>query len=233
LQQRYRAISHDLNIPMKISIFPRSWQRGSSTIEASETNLATFLHLTSHGKGKNHQRFIRHTSNNKIMSARMNPPEQLIPIHRRPRRTAKKKVSFSNDSQMFIVANLRGDIEQRNKCWYSVDEIHSLKADMKCSIVRTRIDFSRRSFSMGTLVGFEKHLSADLAREYHQRKRTLFLAIHIEQRLQKSLNIPNPDRLATVALLHSQWARERACAAALLLEMDVFFSSPSADDAKL
>jgi hypothetical protein len=131
---------------------------------------------------------------------------------------------------MFIVANLRGDTEQRNKRWYSVDEIHSLKADMKCSILCTRIGTSRRNFSMEKLVGLEKQLSAGLAREYKQRKRTLFLAVHTEQRLQKAFNIPNPDRLATVALQHSQWAVEQARAAALLLEMDVFFSSPSADD---
>jgi hypothetical protein len=70
-------------------------------------------------------------------------------------------------------------------------------------------------------------------REYKQRKRTLFLAVHVEQRLQKTLNIPNPDRLATVALQHSQWAVERARAAALLLEVDVFSSLPSVDDVTL
>jgi hypothetical protein len=134
---------------------------------------------------------------------------------------------------MFIVANLRGDVGQRNKRWYSFDEILSLKANMKCSIVRTRIDISRRSVSMENLVGIEKHLSAGLAREYKQRKRTLFLAVHVEQRMQKALNIPNPDRLAIVALQHSQWAVERARVAAMLLEMDVFSSSPSPDDVKL
>jgi hypothetical protein len=163
----------------------------------------------------------------------MNPPKQLIPIYRQPRRMAKNRVSFSNGSQMFIVANVRGDIEQRKKRWYSVDENLSLKANMKCSIVDTRIDISRRSVSMEKLVGLEKYLSAGLAREYKQRKRTLFLAVHVEQRLQKTLNIPNPDRLATVALQHSQWAVERARAAALLLEVDVFSSLPSVDDVTL
>ena len=163
----------------------------------------------------------------------MNPPKQLIPIYRRPRRTAKNRVSFSKENQMFIVANVRGDIEQCNKRWYSVDENLSLKANLKCAIVRTWRDISRRSVSMEKLVGLEKHLSAGLAREYKQRKRTLFLAVHVEQRLQKTLNIPNPDRLATVALQHSQWAVERARAAALLLEVDVFSSLPSADDVTL
>ena len=163
----------------------------------------------------------------------MNPPKQLIPIYRQPRRTAKNRVSFSKDNQMFIVANVRGDIEQCNKRWYSVDENLSLKANLMCSIVRTWRDISRRSVSMEKLVGLEKHLSAGLAREYKQRKRTLFLAVHVEQRLQKAFNIPNPDRLATVALQHSQWAVERARAAALLLEVDVFSSLRSADDVTL
>ncbi len=131
------------------------------------------------------------------------------------------------------MANLRGDNEQRNKRWYSVNEIHSLKANRMCSIVHIWIDISLQSVSMETLVGLEKHLSASLAREYKQRKCTLFLAVHVEQILQKAFNIPNPDRLATVALQHSQWAVEHARASALLLEMDVFSCSPSADDVKL
>jgi len=167
------------------------------------------------------------------MIACIYPPKQLIPIHRRPRRTAKNRVSFSKDNQTFIVANLRGDNEQRNKRWYSVNEIYSLKANRMCSIVHIWIDISLQSVSMETLVGLEKHLSASLAREYKQRKCTLFLAVHVEQILQKAFNIPNPDRLATVALQHSQWAVEHARASALLLEMDVFSCSPSADDVKL
>ncbi|KAL3793566.1 hypothetical protein ACHAW5_002846 [Stephanodiscus triporus] len=142
------------------------------------------------------------------------------------------RVSFSKDSQMFVVANRRGNVGHRNKMWYSVDELLSLKADMSCLIAQTRMDISSRSFCWDKLVGLEKRLSAGLAREYKQRKRSLFLAIHAEQRLQKALDIPNPDRIATVSMRHSQWAVERARAAALLLELDIVFSSPPTGNAE-
>lgn len=153
----------------------------------------------------------------------MCPPKHLIPTHRQPRRMGR--VSFSKDSQMFVVANRCGEVGHRNKMWYSVDEILSLKADMIRSIAQTRMDISSQSFCRDKVVGLEKRLSADLAREYKQRKRSLFLAIHAEQRLQNALHIPNPDRIATVSMCHSQWAVERARAAALLLELDIFSSS--------
>ena len=42
-----------------------------------------------------------------------------------------------------------------------------------------------------------------------------------EDRWQRSVQIPHPERLAFISAKNSRWARERARAAALFLEQDV------------
>ena len=161
---------------------------------------------------------LTHYINNTIMSASTNQPKHL-------QRVVKKRVSFSKNSQVLIVVNECDDIgcrKTKKKLWYSTNEVRSFKVDRKHSIVRARMKVHHQSLGMSKLLGLERSLSADLAREYKQRKRALLIAVQAEQVLQKIMQISDPDRLATVALRHSQWAVERAHATALLLELDVY-----------
>ncbi|KAL3816327.1 hypothetical protein ACHAXA_008398 [Cyclostephanos tholiformis] len=153
--------------------------------------------------------------------------------------TNMKRVTFSESSHMYIVTNLRhGDAVHRRRLWYTPDEILTMKANVKFSILQTRRDISRKCYNRDGLFGIEKYLSKDLDREYKRRKRDLFLAVRAEQgRLRVSdptrRRIPDIDRLAIVSLRHSRWAVDRALAAAYLLELDLSSSSSLRDNDEL
>mmetsp|Transcript_4083 Transcript_4083/g.7275 ORF Transcript_4083/g.7275 Transcript_4083/m.7275 type:complete len:173 (+) Transcript_4083:152-670(+) len=166
----------------------------------------------------------------------MNPLQHYIPNSQQPGRamdTVKaKQVRFSERSQMLIVDVLHQGTHQCNM-WYSGDELVLLKAWNMRSIMRTRVQLSRRVASRSDvheraeILGLEKHLSSELTQEFKRRKREMFLAVKMEQQHQKFLRSPNPDRLATVSRQHSRWAMKRAHLAAQLLQRDL--SSPTDD----
>ena len=71
------------------------------------------------------------------------------------------------------------------------------------------------------ILGLEKYLSPELTEEYKDRRSALERAVLEEHRIHRALDIPHVARLAMVSEKYSQWARERARAAALFLEQDV------------
>lgn len=148
-----------------------------------------------------------------------------------------KQVRFSENSQMFIVDDLRCN-QQSNIMWYSADEFVSLKAWKIHSILEARAQLSRgrtgprnKIHVRAEILGLEKHLSGGIEREFRRRKREVFLAVKMEQRWQRAfLCCPNVDQLATVSRLHSRWAMRRAQLAAHLLQQDLM-STPDDDNA--
>ena len=106
-----------------------------------------------------------------------------------------------------------------------------MKAMHAFSVVKARSQLASRrnhkkctttTSSVPEIVGMEKHLSSELTHEYKRRKRDLFLAVKVEQRLHREVfGCPNPDRLAMVSRNHTRWAMERARMAALLLQDDM------------
>ena len=79
------------------------------------------------------------------------------------------------------------------------------------------------TINVAAILGLEKHLTHELTAEYMKRRDALQWAVAAEHRHHAML-IPRATataRLATVSAQHSQWARERARAAAVFLEQDV------------
>ena len=170
----------------------------------------------------------------------MNPP-----LHRRinskQRSASMKKVSFSEYSQVFVVADLLQI--KSSQVWYSPDELHMLKAMQLRSIIKTRVQLSplmqRRIIADASsivdnaeIAGLEKHLSDKITLEYKRRRREVLHAVKAEQRWQRQvLRSPDPYRLAMVSCHHSRWAMDQARIAALLVQEDVMPSSNSSKPA--
>ena len=142
-----------------------------------------------------------------------------------------KQVKFSGHSQLFLVSDLLKGMER--EMLYSVDEFELLKAQHLRSILIMRVKMSTRAnasrsgdlITSSYILGIEKYLSDELSIEYKQCKRVVFLTLKVEQQRQVFLGRPDPDRLAAVSCRYSQWAIEKACAAAICLQQDLESSS--------
>jgi hypothetical protein len=143
--------------------------------------------------------------------------------------TNKKQVRFSNRSRMSLVDNLSLSPEASN-LWYSAEESDIFKAWLSHQVHKVRSQLEEHSalldeglvtIDAAAILGLEKHLSSDLTAEYKNRRRALQRAVLEEHRWQRAVQVSNPARLAMISAQNSRWARERACAAALLLEQDV------------
>ena len=96
-----------------------------------------------------------------------------------------------------------------------------LKFITSARIWRRRTVLSSMKNSPLSTLGLEKYLSTELTVEYKNRRLLLKRAVLEEHRWQRSVQIPHPERLASISAKNSRWARERARAAALFLEHDV------------
>jgi hypothetical protein len=143
--------------------------------------------------------------------------------------TNKKQVRFSNRSRMSLVDNLSLSPEASN-LWYSAEESDIFKAWLSHQVHKVRSQLEEHSalldeglvtIDAAAILGLEKHLSSDLTAEYKNRRRALQRAVLEEHRWQRAVQVSNPARLAMISAQNSRWARERARAAALLLEQDV------------
>ena len=144
---------------------------------------------------------------------------------------SEKQVRFSNKSQMRLVKNLSQSKEQASKLWYSQEEIDQFKWRFSLSVQQIRSQLRQNSdlldkgcvtINVAALLGLEKHLSSELTAEFMKRRVDLRRAVLAEHRQHSAMLIPRATaRLATVSAQHSRWARERARAAAVLLEQDV------------
>lgn len=147
------------------------------------------------------------------------------------------RVRFSDTSEMVLVTKL-SDTPSKHKIWYSQDELDDMKANMTEYIKLVRLHIARRQEpTASTILGMEKFLTRELTEEYKFRRTKLSREVAHEvlcHRLARSSCSSRngcPDaksrgedefvrRLARTASENSQWARERARAAALFLEQD-------------
>ena len=125
--------------------------------------------------------------------------------------------------------------EQAANLWYSQEENDLFNACVfgRVREVRSQLQHCSALFGEGgitinvaAILGLEKHLSPELTAEYKQRRKAVQRAVLAEHRQHRAMAMLIPHatataRLATVSAQHSRWARERARAAALLLEQDV------------
>ena len=130
---------------------------------------------------------------------------------------------------MAVVENLSLS-PQASDLWYSQEETDLFKAwlNHRVSEVRSQLgdhsallDEESVTINAVAILGLEKYLSPELTSEYKDRRSALQKAVLEEHRWHRALQIPHAARLAVVSAKHSQWARERARAAALFLEQDV------------
>ena len=134
---------------------------------------------------------------------------------------------------MCLVNNLSLSREQASNLWYSEDEIENFKARFFGRVREVRsqlrqnstlLDGGGATINAAAILGFEKHLTTELTAEYMKRRDALNKAVLAEHRQHRAMPLLIPratERLATVSAQHSRWARERARAAAVLLEQDV------------
>ena len=134
---------------------------------------------------------------------------------------------------MCLIKNLSLSKEQASKLWYSQEEIDQFNARFSHRVCDIRsqlrqnsalIDEGGVTINAAAILGLEKHLSSELTAEYKKRRDALQRAVLAEHRQHSAMPLLIPratERLATVSAQHSRWARERARAAAVLLEQDV------------
>ena len=143
--------------------------------------------------------------------------------------TKTKKVRISNRSIIYLIENLslRDDASD---LWYTEEETDLFKAWLSPQVHNVRsylvensalLDEELTTVDAAAILGLEKYLSTELTVEYKNRRLLLKRAVLEEDRWQRSVQIPHPERLAFISAKNSRWARERARAAALFLEHDV------------
>ena len=135
---------------------------------------------------------------------------------------------------MCLVNNLSLS-EEASYLWYSQEELDHIEGRFSRRAREVRSQLQQYSdlidegeggvnINAAAILGFEKHLSSELTAEYKKRRDALHKAVLAAHRQQCAMPIPHSAataRLATVSAQHSRWARERARAAAVLLEQDV------------
>ena len=163
-----------------------------------------------------------------IRSITTSPPPQMKTQKR------ERQVRFSDKTYMYVFNGLPL-LEEASKLWYSQEEIDCFNASFLRRVreVRSQLGHYRGLVDEGSLkinasaiLGFEKHLSHELTKEYRDRRNALQRAVLAEHRQHRAMRISySTARLATVSAQHSRWARERARAAALFLEKDMMQDS--------
>ena len=129
--------------------------------------------------------------------------------------------------------------EQESNLWYSTEDTDRFKAwqshrvqDIRWQLQENRAlllfeEGSGVTISAAAILGLEKYLTPELTEEYKVRREALQRAVLEEHRRQccvmmRSSSVPQSTvRLAMISAKHSEWARERARAAALFLEQEV------------
>ena len=132
---------------------------------------------------------------------------------------------------MAVVDRLSLSQEQAYKLWHSREEVDLFKAWLPLRVrdVRSQLkvdhsallDKELVTIDAAAILGLEKYLGPEITNEYKIRQLALRRAVLEEHRCHPALDIAHTARLAKISAVHSQWARERARAAALFLEYDV------------
>mmetsp|Transcript_24351 Transcript_24351/g.51011 ORF Transcript_24351/g.51011 Transcript_24351/m.51011 type:complete len:174 (+) Transcript_24351:95-616(+) len=162
----------------------------------------------------------------------------------------RKSVTFSETSVMAIVTNLSLGPNKRN-IWFTQTELDLFKADRSRRARQVRSHIAKQQSPLlgaDDILGMEKFLTYQLTKEYLLRREDATRNVLREARRQQQLlrrrqfmasssrrirrededeeeeNNGDDDtvhRLARISAENSQWARERARAAALFLEHDL------------
>ena len=149
----------------------------------------------------------------------------------------KKQVRISTKSTMCLIQG-RPSItnQQESNLWYSTEDTDRFKAWQSHRVQDIRWQLQENSalleegsgftISAAAILGLEKYLTPELTEEYKVRREVLQRAVLEEHRRQcvmmRSSSVPQSTvRLAMISAKHSEWARERARAAALFLEQEV------------
>lgn len=125
--------------------------------------------------------------------------------------------------------------QQESNLWYSTEDIDHFKAWQSHRVQDIRWQLQANSallleegsgvtISAAAILGLEKFLTPELTEEYKVRREALQRAVLEEHRRQCIMRSSVPQstvRLAMISAKHSEWARERARAAALFLEQEV------------
>lgn len=126
--------------------------------------------------------------------------------------------------------------QQESNLWYSTEDIDHFKAWQSHRVQDIRWQLQANSallleegsgvtISAAAILGLEKFLTPELTEEYKVRREVLQRAVLEEHRRQCVMmrsSVPQSTvRLAMISAKYSEWARERARAAALFLEQEV------------
>ena len=138
----------------------------------------------------------------------------------------RRRVTFSNDSEMILVLNL-AQTDRRHFLWFTPDELRSFKSNVHiCVNVARKLISERQIPSADVIIGLEKHLSLQLTAEYRARRSKLYNVVLGEDAWHRSpdcAGVPQDEmitRLARISADNTKWAMERALAAAMYLEQD-------------
>ena len=148
-------------------------------------------------------------------------------------RRSKQQVCISNRSTICVFTKLSLTKEQESNLWYSTQETDRFKARQAHRVQEVRSQLEEQStllneggvtINAAAILGLEKYLTPELTAAYNDRRLALQRAVLEEHRRHRAMRVPHSiaiARLAMISAKHSQWARERARAAALFLEQDV------------
>jgi hypothetical protein len=125
---------------------------------------------------------------------------------------------------MVFVTNLSVGRHKLN-LWFTQEEMDLFKSNVAVDINTIRSSISKNRIpSADHIVGLEKFLAPDLTAEYTTRREKLKGEILNEGRWQQRMGCTdyaeNAERLRRISAENSEWARERAQAAAKFLERD-------------
>ncbi|EJK67252.1 hypothetical protein THAOC_11742 [Thalassiosira oceanica] len=128
----------------------------------------------------------------------------------------QRRVSFSNVSQMKVVADIATE-DARADLYYTSREIQAIKR-CNCRMLMairasgvTMAEFAQQNLSRTeVLMGLEAHLDMSVSNEMRMRQSRQIESVLEEQSRQRRSGVINHADLARVSARESEWARVRA-----------------------
>ena len=142
-------------------------------------------------------------------------------------RSSRKHVRFASRITICVFTKLSLVQDLKSNLWYSTEETDRFKVWLAHRVQEVRSQLQDDSeggvtINAAAILGLEKYLTPELTAAYNDRRLALQRAVLEEHRRHRTMRVPQSTaRLAMISVKHSQWARERARAAALFLEQDV------------
>ncbi|KAL3781733.1 hypothetical protein ACHAW5_001715 [Stephanodiscus triporus] len=142
-------------------------------------------------------------------------------------RRSRWGVSFADEPEVANVTNLA--IDHKSDLWFSQNEMESIKrttllALQKIVLRLQSLEDDQRGASaddenirmdiadevLGTYIGLERYLSPSVCVDVQRRRRSLWDAMRFEQDRQDRAGICDPDLLANIAEVETDWSTRRA-----------------------